>query len=274
MAFTLLTGRFSPKLGNPDGDSVKFVPDDPAPLFKLRRRGSVPKLHDTNFSIQLRYEGIDCLEKQAIKPSSSDATAANLAIVAPNGEEGPGYICTDQLDPNGRPVCFAFTGKSPHPDGSKVHLSPEEVSNSVNVKQLSAGHAYPLFYDTLYADLRLHLASQAKQARLAARGIWKADATTSGFEWNGNLAEVPPIFPKLWRRIDTYRRDETFFDASQPAAGLKPYLESLKEERVLLLDDQRFTGFDDVIAVEGNTIRMLTDAENLIVISEKASSSN
>lgn len=274
MTFTLLTGRFSPSLGNPDGDSVRFIPDNPAPLFKLRRRGAAPRLNDANRSIQLRYEGIDCLEKQAIKPFSNEATAANLALVTPNGEDGRGYIYTDQLDPNGRPVCFTFTGEAPHPDGSRVHLSPEEVATSVNVKQLAAGHAYPLFYDTLYADLRLHMTSHAKQARLEGKGVWSADATTSGFDWNGNLAEIPPIFPKLWRRIDTYRRDDTFFDPSRPTAGFKPYLESLKEERVFLFKDQKFTGFDDVIVVEGNRIRMLVSAEDMIVISEKPSSSS
>ncbi|SFB39516.1 hypothetical protein SAMN03159496_03413 [Rhizobium sp. NFR07] len=231
MSFWLLKGRFAPQLGQPDGDSVRFIPDDPAPLFRLRRRGAAPGINAENGSVQLRYEGIDCLEKAAIQPYSSDATASNLGLVAPPQSDARGYICTNQLDPHGRPVCFVFSGDIARTDGTRIRLDPADIATSVNATQLERGHAYPLFYDTLYADLRLHLAAICTNARQSGAGVWSADATTSGFAWNSDLAGLPPIFPKLWRRIDTYRRDETFFDPNDPTANLQAYIASLREER-------------------------------------------
>lgn len=273
MPFWLLKGRFAPQLGQPDGDSVRFIPDDPAPLFRLRRRGSAPGINAGNGSVQLRYEGIDCLEKAAIQPYSSDATASNLGFVAPPQSEARGYICTNQLDPHGRPVCFVFSGNTQEADGARIHLGPEDIATSVNATQLDRGHAYPLFYDTLYADLRLHLATVCANARQAGAGVWAADATTAGFAWNSNLAALPPIFPKLWRRIDTYRHDETFFDPNNPAANLPAYIASLGEERVLIVSQSRFTGLDDLVEVQGASIRLVADPADMIVVSEQASAS-
>lgn len=274
MAFSLLKGRFAPELGRPDGDSVRFIPDDPAPLFHLRRRGSAPKINAENGSVQLRYEGIDCLEKAAIQPHSGDATASNLGLVAPLEGNGRGYICTNQLDPHGRPVCFVFSGQTSHADGGSVRLAAEDIANSINAIQLDRGLAYPLFYDTLYAELRLALAARCVSARQAGLGLWPADATTTGFDWNDNLAMLPPIFPKLWRRIDTYRRDETFFDPGNPAANLQAYIASLGEERVFLFSESKFTGFDDLVTVSGATIRLLADPADLVIISEAASAAS
>lgn len=274
MSFVVLKGRFAPQFGQPDGDSVRFIPDDPAPLFRLRRRGPPPKVNKENGSVQLRYEGIDCLEKRAIQPFSNDATSSNLNLVAPQGADSRGYICTNQLDPNGRPVCFVFTGETSIADGSRFHLDTQAISTSINAIQLERGHAYPLFYDTLYADLRLHLVSRTKDARQNGRGVWPADHTNSGFAWNSNLSAIPPIFPKLWRRLDTYIRDETFFSPADPIANFKSYMESLGEERVFIAGQERFTGFDDLVVTEGATIRLAADPMDMIVISEPANSAS
>lgn len=273
MAFLLLKGRFSPKLGTPDGDSMRFIPNDPSPLLNLRRRGPPPKINPENGSVQLRYEGIDTLEKRAIAPFSSDATLSNFELTNTSGGtvEALGYICTNQLDPNGRPVCFAFAGEAEDADGTEVFLSADDISTSINAAQMARGHAYPLFYDTLFNDLRERLRSIALQARASQKGVWTADATASGFEWNANLSVIPPIFPKLWRRLDTYSRDETFFDPGNPTANFKAYVEAQGEERVLIVSENRFTGFDDLIEVSDNSIRLLSDPADMVVISVAAS---
>ena len=74
MPFTLIKGEFVPEAGRPDGDSIRFRPDDPTPLFMLKRRGRAPKVNANNGTIQLRFEGIDTMESKAAKPFSSDAT--------------------------------------------------------------------------------------------------------------------------------------------------------------------------------------------------------
>ena len=61
MPFTLMKGEFVPEAGRPDGDSIRFRPDDPDPIFRLRRRGSAPRINQNNGTIQLRFEGIDTM---------------------------------------------------------------------------------------------------------------------------------------------------------------------------------------------------------------------
>jgi hypothetical protein len=45
------------------------------------------------------------------------------------------------------------------------------------------------------------------------------------------------------------------------------YLNSLREERVFIVSKARSTGFDDVLKVDGNTIRMTIPPEDLIIVS-------
>lgn len=45
MPFTLIKGNFHPEFGFPDGDSLRFVPDNPDPIFKLKRRNFPPKIN-------------------------------------------------------------------------------------------------------------------------------------------------------------------------------------------------------------------------------------
>jgi hypothetical protein len=112
MPFTIINGHYAPALGHPDGDSVRFIPDNPDPLFKLARQGLGPKINPDNGSIQLRYEAIDAMEKNAAPPWQMRARERNLAILGTSlgGSPAPGHILSRQLDSHGRPICFAFAG--------------------------------------------------------------------------------------------------------------------------------------------------------------------
>ena len=92
-------------------------------------------------------------------------------------------------------------------------VNEERLKDSINYKQIERGHAYPLFYDTLFHDIRDYLTEMTLDAKSSSRGVWSADESTNGFSWNAPET-LPPIFPKLWRRIDTYSRDDTFFEAA------------------------------------------------------------
>jgi hypothetical protein len=269
MPFTLIAGSFAPGLGFPDGDSLRFIPNDPEPIFRLRRRGSPPKINPKNGSIQLRYEGIDTLEKAAIKPFSSDATASNLELAGTAGgtTNAPGYIYSNQLGPHGRPIAFVFAGEAPGKTGDEKYLEPDDIMDSINVLQLARGHAYPLFYDTLFDDLRQRLTEVTLEAKEARKGVWEADRTSSGVEWDGGPATMAPIFPKLWRRIDEFTRDETFFDPEQPLAGLKRWMEIAKPERVSVPHQSIFTGFDNLLETTDTTVRMIYEPHEVVVIS-------
>lgn len=266
MPFTLIKGEFKPEFGRPDGDSLRFVLDDPSPIFQLKRSGHGPKINSTNGSIQLRYEAIDTMESSVSTGNfASDATDSNLELAMK--DNGKGYICSRQLGPNGRPIAFVFSGDTTEADGASVFLSAADIGESVNVQQFQRGHAYPLFYDTLFDDLRDRCVADVLAAKAAGNGLWAADETTSGTTYTGDPDTMQPIYPKLWRRIDKFVKDDTFFEPSQPMANLKDWIEHEESERISVPSKGIFTGFDDILEVTDNTVKMLHEPHEVVVVS-------
>lgn len=270
MPFILTAGEFVPDAGRPDGDSIRFRPDNPTPLFLLPRRGRAPSVNSRNGTIQLRYEGIDTMESKAADPFSSDATASNLELCGVPNDTGTarGHILSTQIGPNGRPICFVYSGNATEEDGASIFLDVDRMKESVNFQQLARGHAYPLFYDTLFFDLRKAMANETVNARDSGKNVWSEDATNIGVTYSGrnSLETIPPIFPKLWRRLDTYSRNS---DVANPDRldEFIGYLNSLREERVFIVSEGKSTGFDDLIEVDGDKIKMSTLPEDIIIVS-------
>ena len=271
MPFILILGTFKPDTGRPDGDTIRFVPDNPMLVFLLERRGRPPGINQDNGTVSLRYEGIDAMEKGARSPESENATEQNLNLlgITDTVRETEGYILSNQLDPNGRPIAFIFTGEPEEADGDSIFLTSEQMKTSINYKLIENGNAYPLYYDTLFYDLRQELTEAVRTAREAKKGIWQDDATTEGFIWKGadSLDSLPPIFPKLWRRLQGYTQDRDFEADSATLDNFLNYLQFKRSERVLVINTARFTGFDDVIEVDGNKAKLLYQPEELIFMS-------
>jgi endonuclease YncB( thermonuclease family) len=259
MPFLTIKGVFNPQSGIPDGDSVRFLADDDSLFDRLEGRVDFK----SDGEVQLRYEGIDALEKAAIKPFSSDATKRNLELLG--GEENGqlGYILSNQIEKNGRPVCFVFTGNPDDADGSEIILGPETLQKSVNYQLLAEGFVYPLFYDTLYKELRDRLVEAVETARQDKLGIWREDASNQGFTIKPpvNLAKLDPIFPKLWRRLETfYRRPSN----QNKTAG--QFLESLAQgsDRLFTIPDQRSIKFSTALEVKENKLKVKYKPEEMI----------
>lgn len=270
MPFKVIKGEFVPEAGRPDGDSMRFRPDDPTPLFLLRRRGRAPKINERNGTIQLRFEGIDTMESRAATPYSSDATLSNLELCGvPDGiGTSRGFILTNQIGPNGRPIAFVYSGESQEQDGADVFLDSELLKKSINYKQLELGHAFPLFYDTLFSDLRSELSILVARVRDTGLNIWSNDVTNIGATYLGknSLETMPPLYPKLWRRLDKYSRDPDIHDPNV-LDEFSDYLESLREERVFIVSESRSTGFDNVVHVESGKVKLKYFPEDLIIVS-------
>jgi hypothetical protein len=77
---------------------------------------------------------------------------------------------------------------------------------SLNLKSVAAGNAYPLFYDTLFADLRDTFTTAVEAARSAGKGLWKADRSTAGLTVidEDTLKQNGVIYPKVFRRLTSY----------------------------------------------------------------------
>ncbi|MGL6343318.1 MAG: thermonuclease family protein [Waterburya sp.] len=259
MPFTIIKGVFNPQSGIPDGDSVRFLADDDSLFDRLAGRVEFK----SDGEVQLRYEGIDALEKAALEPFSSDATKQNLELLGGSENGQPGYILSNQIEKNGRPVCFVFTGNPDDADGSEIILEPELLQNSVNYQLLAAGFVYPLFYDTLYKELRDRLVEAVTTARQKELGIWTEDATNQGFTVKPpvNLAKLEPIFPKLWRRLETFYRRPSNQDKT-----VKQFLASLAQgsDRLFTIPDQRSIKFSTALAVKGNQLKIQYKPEEMI----------
>ena len=259
MPFLTIKGVFNPQSGIPDGDSVRFLADDDS-LFDLLE-GQVDFKSDGE--VQLRYEGIDALERAAIRPFSSDATEQNLQLLGGEENGQPGYILSNQIEQNGRPVCFVFTGEPNDADGSEIVLEPETLQQSVNYQLLAEGFVYPLFYDTLYQELRDRLVEAVETARQEKLGIWTEDASNQGFTVQPpvNLAQLEPIFPKLWRRLETFYRRP-----SNQNKTVAQFLESLAQgsDRLFTIPDQRSIKFSTALEVSGDTLKLKYKPEEMI----------
>lgn len=270
MTFRVIKGTYKPGAGTPDGDSVRFAPDDPSTLFELPRRGRALRLNQNNGTIQLRFEGIDAPEKEAITAYSTTATERNLELLglANDEDESRGYILSNQVGPNGRPICFVYAGNTEAEDGSELFLDSESMVDSVNFQLLQEGYVYPLFYDTLYQDLRQTLALAVAAAREVNAGLWPVDASLAGIEWEGarSLASMPPIFPKLWRRLERYTQDRDYRDVADTLAEFTSFLAE-QSDRLVIISSARATDLEDILDIEGNRIRLTVDPVDLFFIS-------
>lgn len=120
-----------------------------------------------------------------------------------------GHVLSNGIDANGRLIAFVYPGDHPGPDGMTVFVDEALVDQSLNAQLLAARHAYPAFYATLPADLRIHLAEVSETARAAQApaGLWpRSTADPDGPATITDLAaaERLVIWPKLFRRIVPY----------------------------------------------------------------------
>jgi hypothetical protein len=159
MPYTLLAGDFVirypdlPRGGpEPDGDTVKFAPDTPALVERLRRL----ELAGANAArdellARLGFTGIVFFADQPNKVESADQDRVR------------GHVLSNGIDAM---VGFIYPGDAPEPDGTIVFLEPPRADESVNTRLLGAGLAYPAFYTTLPAQLRTRFAEHSRTARL------------------------------------------------------------------------------------------------------------
>lgn len=266
MGFVLIKGTFTPGAGIPDGDTTRFVPNNSAHLSRLTGRKA--KVSAAG-SVSLRLEGIDAIEKAAVKPASSLATDALLVAIgssAAHRQNAPGWILARTTESNGRVVAFAFAGATNRVDGADVFLDGALLQKSVNFSQVQNGWAYPLYYNTLFGDLRQVFADGVTAARLAKVGYWPADATLTSVTVNGkaDLATIPPVWPKLWRRLEGYYKQTP---APSDLSGFRSYLGKTKERVDILTPPVTQKSIDDIVSVNGNSVRLMVDPNDVRVVS-------
>jgi endonuclease YncB( thermonuclease family) len=221
--FTLIRGAFVVIGKSPDGDSVRFAPDNAALLDTLKNSRRIRAGKDG--SVQLRFEAIDAPElhfgnaQQPLGVEARDALLKRMGFTrlrfdrnetatAATPARVRGAILSQAAESNGRPISYVFlerdVGKLE--DGSRVALTDALLKLSMNDAMVRSGLAYYTVYSSTPPAQRAYFKSLALEARAAKLGVWRVDKTAAftlrdeaSVGENGQL-----ILPKLFRRATSY----------------------------------------------------------------------
>jgi endonuclease YncB( thermonuclease family) len=283
---TLIKGEYRVVGAAPDGDSIRFYPD----AADAWERAGLNVRPNAAGGAQLRLEGIDALETH-YTPAVGDlrnlhqphdlgrAAAAELlrllgfeevvrrddeVVTSATPATRPGHIYTRFADKYGRAVAFAYAGTSDQPDLAAVFLDAAALAGSVNQQLLASGLEYPTYYSKLFVDLRAALNGAVEEARAAGRGVWPDDVTMKGVTVDSlaTLTDVAVVLPKLFRRLVDYL---SINNGDVSLAGLPAYLAS-RDDRLVVVSTGQITGFDNVLVVDGQTVRTTRPPEDLVFI--------
>jgi endonuclease YncB( thermonuclease family) len=297
MSYTLIKGSFhihypaSPRNGpEPDGDTLKFQPDDRALIAALPKPNQ-PASFNRDGITSIRFEGIDALETHFDVGGDEYHQNLELALVARDAllaragfgavsffaahpfkvetvQNHPirGHILSNGLDTYGRTIAFAFAGEHAGVDGTRVFVTPQMLDASLNLFMLREGHAYAAFYLTLPAELRAHLREVAIEARRARRGLWpQATATTELEARIGGLVDLQQLvlWPKLFRRLAPY-----FQEGHADFAALDAWLRQDPRNRDdrLLLPNLELGNMHDLIVEDANRVRLAYAPEDVVIV--------
>jgi hypothetical protein len=282
MPMTCIPGSFRIQGTEPDGDSLRFFADD------RRRWSDVPGAHrvrvNAHGGAQLRLDAIDALETHYAPPGGHElhqplelahAAADELlswlgfthidrdgeAITHAEPGEVRGFVLTRGADVHGRCVALVGRGEAPQGEDGQVFVGVDLLAETANLHLMSAGLVYPTFYSNLFPDLRAEFTRQAQAAR-AGEGLWPHDTTQSGTEVRSlaTLTDEAVILPKLFRRLADYLH----LNGDDPSlAGFEDYL-AQRDDRLFVLSTGHRTGFDFVVRVEGQTVRLTVPPEDLV----------
>ncbi|MCM6773721.1 hypothetical protein NDR87_09590 [Nocardia sp. CDC159] len=285
MPFLVIEGTFRAKGAQPDGDSVRFRPDNPAEWDLVG--GEHPVRRNAAGVAQLRLDGIDALETHYTPPHGTRmhqplplarAAADELltwlgftgvrrdedeTVTACDQDEVPGFILTRGADLYGRCIAFVGRGAAPAASGSSVFVDPALVRTTLNHHQLGRGLAYPTYYRNLFHDLRDEFTAAVSAAAAAELGIWAADVTLSGAAITSatSLTDDVLVLPKLFRRLADYLR---LGGGDLSLAGFREFLAEAKDRFFILSLGHSTVGLDAIVEVDGDVVRMTHPATDLV----------
>jgi hypothetical protein len=285
MPMLVLVGTFQVKGAQPDGDSVRFYPDEPAQWDLVP--GTYRVERNSRGGAQVRLDGVDALETHYTPPSrgarklhqplewarrASERLLELLGfeeverdedetVTAARPEAVPGYVLTRTADVNGRCVALAGAGDAPGGSGDSVHVDLKMLRATVNHHLMADGLVYPTFYRKLYPELRRELTRVVGRARPGS-GLWPDDDTRTGFEVTSldRLQEAGVILPKLFRRLADYL---ALGDGDVSLEGFSAYL-AQRDDRLFIISTGHWTAFDFVVEVDGQRVRLTRPPEDLL----------
>ena len=217
-------------------------------------RGAAPLHQPIDLAHQGRDELLRWLGFRAVQRTGETVDAATPAQL-------PGYLLTRGADIYGRCVALVGRGDAPAPSGTQTVVKVVDLRKTANHRLVVAGLAYPTFYLKLFADLRAELATKARAARDAGKGVWPGDRSRKGVDVKSlatltderaaaQALPAPRRLPRPQRRRPVARR-------------LPAYL-GQRGDPVFILSTGQYTGFDFVVDVRGQVVRLTTDPDDLV----------
>ena len=277
--YTLIKGKYHVTGYSPDGDTIRFQPDNVQQLDNILGPNRRLQINDKQH-VSLRFDGVDTLEThysgehqpELLGNQATDFVLNSLGInnvvwntnhskISSSDDGITGYILTRSKDLFGRIISFVFSGVPVENDGDDVFLNSNRLRQSINYKLLENGLAYPAFYKGLFPDLRETMTTAAKKSRIDNSGIWAVDSTHSvTVSGTSSITDTSVIFPKLFRRMISYLKSN-----SSSVDGFVSYLEQRNDELLLLYSRQTIF-FDTLIRVDNNHLSMGVLPESIIFL--------
>ena len=166
--YHLIKGSFVIKGYEPDGDSIRFIADDPDLYHYLYRHDRI-KLSKRDGSVQLRFEGVDATELHygsAAQPLGKEARDQLLAwmgfenieyksdtstmVESANPDSIRGAILSQAAETNGRPVSYVLLDAD-IPKGTEwIKVDAPLLKKTLNFQLLDTGLAYYTVYTSIY----------------------------------------------------------------------------------------------------------------------------
>ena len=280
-----IRGRFVVIGYSPDGDSVRFVPDQVATVRRLQHADRL-EVSDKDGSVQLRLDAIDAPEShyqgqaQPLALPARDTLLAaagftglrfgtdeNETVEASTPESVPGAIAAQLVETNGRPVALVFVGDvaTAHPDGAVVDPATV-VDASLNAEQTRNGRAYLTLYTSTPVAVRERFVALAREAGAGtstppAGSVWAADRS-GGFTLT-TQSDIGPagqlVLPKLFRRATDYLR------AGTTGTFLAWLREQGPDDDPVELNGQR-ARLSDVVTQAGDRVALTASPLDLIFV--------
>ena len=278
--YLVLKGKFVIVGKQPDGDSVRFIADEPDLFSELQRNYRLKPARDR--SVQLRFEGIDAPEVHygrdgqplgetardqllswmgfgKIKFSGNQVKSADPDAIA-------GTILTKAADANGRPIAYVLLEKASKQlkNGEWQRIDAELLEQTLNFRLLTSGAAYYTVYTSTPAAHRQQLRTAAQIAQNENLGIWAED-TTAEFALTDTEAITAPngqlILPKLFRRSIDYLKAR----ADGFRGNLKDWLISVSqrasrsENDLVVIDDSIEVPLSDLVQQRNSRVSFQAD---------------
>jgi endonuclease YncB( thermonuclease family) len=278
--YLFIRGSFVIVNKQPDGDSVRFRPDDGSLLKKLKRGYRIDPSKDG--TVQLRFEAVDAPElhylgdRQPLGREARDFLLSELGfsnyiydhndtITDAVPKEIRGGIFSQAAETNGRPISYVFLEPDlvSFQDGERITIDDALLAKSMNAKVLQAGMAYYTVYSSQAESHRIFMRGLAEQAKAVNLGLWAVDKTSEfSLLTFSDITTNQLILPKLFRRCIGYLRDRD----KGFSGTLKDWLLANPNRDDAVLLGTRQTTLSSLLDVQGTTVRVLFDPLEAIFI--------